>query len=274
MSPEPTPSPLSLLIAIPALLVLATASCADGSDSRGETAAPGDAEGIASRPTRHVLVSAAASLTDAFAEIETVFEAAHPTVDVTLNLAGSSTLRTQILEGAPVDLFASADRANMARVAEAGDLAGEPRVFARNRLQIAVPPGNPADVTGLADFARPELLVGLCAEGVPCGDLAREALSRADVVPAVDTHEPDVRALITKVELGELDAAVTYVTDVVAASRRAQGVDIPDDQNVSTGYPIAILAEAPDPEAARAFVELVLSADGQAILARHGFGPP
>jgi molybdate transport system substrate-binding protein len=274
MSPNPIPFPIRLLIAIPAVLIATTASCADASDSRPETDDRGDGGGIASRPHRKVLVSAAASLTDAFAEIERAFEAAYPTVDVTLNLAGSSTLRAQILEGAPVDVFASADRTNMARVAEAGDLAGQPTIFARNRLQIAVPPGNPAGVTGLADFARDELLVGLCAEGVPCGDLAREALSRAGVVFVVDTHEPDVRALLTKVELGELDAAVTYVTDLTTAAGRAEGVDIPLDQNVSTGYPIAVLAGAPDPDAARAFVELVLSTDGQAILARHGFGSP
>lgn len=221
-----------------------------------------------------ILVSAAASLTDAFAAVAARFEAASPGFRVVLNLAGSSTLREQILEGAPADVFASANTTNMDHVVEAGAVAGEPVVFATNELEIAVPAGNPAGVTGLGDFARPELLIGLCAPGVPCGDLAREVFARAGVVPAVDSNEPDVRALLTKVAAGELDAGITYVTDVAAAGNSVEGIDIPADQNVVAAYPIAVLAGAPNPDGADAFVAFVLSDAGRSILDEYGFGAP
>lgn len=219
-------------------------------------------------------VSAAASLTDAFADVEAAFEAARPEVDLVLNLAGSSTLRMQILEGAPVDVYAPADTAHMRAVVEAGQVAGEPRIFATNRLEIAVPAGNPAGVEGLADFARGELVLGLCAEGVPCGDFARRALAGAGVAPAPDTNEPDVRALLTKLAAGELDAGIVYLTDVAAAGERVDGVPIPDSLNVLARYPIAVLRGARRPEPARALLDFVLSEEGRAILRRHGFGTP
>lgn len=221
-----------------------------------------------------VNVSAAASLTDAFIEVEAEFEAANPDVDVILNFGPSSGLREQILEGAPADVFASANTSNMDQLAEAGEVDGEPTIFVNNLLQIAVPAGNPAGIAGLADFANDELLIGLCAEDVPCGDFGREALAKAGVTPAIDTNEPDVRALLTKIEAGELDAGITYVTDVLSASEAVEGIDIPADQNVVAAYPIATLASAPNPDGARAFVEFVLSGEGQAILTSYGFSSP
>ena len=221
-----------------------------------------------------VLVSAAASLGNAFTDIEAAFEELHPRVDVVLNLGASSTLREQILEGAPADVFASANQSNMAMLVEAGDVAGEPTVFAHNLLQIVVPAGNPGGVTGLADFGREELLIGLCAQGAPCGEGARTALHNAGVTPVIDTAEPDVRALITKIEAGELDAAITYLTDVFAAGGSVDGVEIPEDVNVIAEYPIALLAGSTNPDAAAAFVEFVLSRDGQAILAEYRFASP
>jgi molybdate transport system substrate-binding protein len=221
-----------------------------------------------------LLVSAAASLTDAFAEIEAAFEEAHPGVDVILNLGASSALLEQILEGAPADVFASANTSNMDQVAEAGEVSGEAQTFVTNSLQIAVPAGNEAGVSGLEDFAREELLIGLCAEDVPCGEFGREALASAGVTPAIDTNEPDVRALLTKIEAGELDAGITYVTDVISTAGRVEGVDIPDENNVVAEYPIAALASAPNPDAAAAFVEFVLSNEGQAILTGYGFSSP
>jgi molybdate transport system substrate-binding protein len=223
---------------------------------------------------REVLVSAASSLTDAFAGIEAAFEEAHPGVDVVLNLGGSSNLREQILEGAPVDVFASADTSNMDQVVAAGDAMGEPRTFAVNFLQIAVPAGNPAGVAGLEDFGNEELLIGVCAEGVPCGDFAREALRNAGIIPSIDTNEPDVRALLTKVEAGELDAAITYVTDVASAGGAVEGIEIPDSVNVAGEYPIAVLARAADQETATAFIEFVLSDEGQGLMAEYGFRSP
>lgn len=256
-----------------ALTVTLPAAC-DAPSPEPEPNASDDAPGAsASTLDGPLLISAAASLTDAFGEIEAAFEATHVPVEITLNLAGSSTLRAQLLEGAPVDVFASADLANMERLLDADEVAGEARVFARNRLQIAVPAGNPGEVSGVEDFAREELLLGLCAESVPCGDFARTALARAGVRPSIDTAEPDVRALLTKVALGELDAAITYVTDVSAAGAEVRGIDLPREANVVAEYPIAVLAGAPNPAAARAFVDFVLSDDGQAILTRHGFLP-
>lgn len=220
-----------------------------------------------------VLVSAAASLTDAFAVVEEAFETANPGVDVVLNLGPSSGLREQILEGAPVDVFASANISNMDQVVEAGEVAGDPHVFVRNLLQIAVPAGNPAGITGLEDFGSDGLLIGLCAEDVPCGDFGRIVLGNSGVSPAIDTNETDVRALLTKIEAGELDAGITYVTDV-ASTEGVDGVDIPEDVNVVAEYSIAGLANAPNPDAAAAFVEFVLSEEGQTILGSYGFVSP
>jgi molybdate transport system substrate-binding protein len=220
-----------------------------------------------------LLVFAAASLTNAFVEIAATFEAGRPEFDVELNLAGSSSLREQILEGAPADVFVSANTANMDHVIETGEAAMS-AVLATNSLQIAVPAGNPAGVTGLSDLARDELLIGLCAEGVPCGDFGRQALANANVAAAVDTNEADVRALLVKIEAGELDAGIVYVTDVLAAADRVEGVDIPADVNVVATYPIAVLANAPNPDGADAFVTLALSDEARAILTRYGFKVP
>jgi molybdate transport system substrate-binding protein len=221
-----------------------------------------------------VLVSAAASLTEAFTAIEDAFEDANPGIDVLLNLASSSSLREQILEGAPVDVFASANTSNMDRVSEAGAVAGKARVFAKNTLQIAVPAGNPAGVTGLVDFANQELLIGLCAEDVPCGDLGRQALDNAGVTPSIDSNEPDVRALLTKIGAAELDAGIVYVTDVITTEGGVAGVEIPENQNVVAEYSIAILVDAPSAVAAAAFVRFVMSDAGQVIMGEYGFTAP
>ena len=221
-----------------------------------------------------ILVSAAASLTEAFADMETAFESANPEINVVLNIGGSSGLREQILAGAPADVFASANTSNMDLVVDVGDVEGEPAVFARNRLEIAVPVENPGGVTGLADFARDELLIGLCAEDVPCGDYGRQVLQKAAVTPSVDTEEPNVRALLTKIEAGELDAGIVYVTDVVSTGGDVDGIEIPDDENVHADYPIAVLADAPNADGAAAFMSFVLSDEGRSILADHGFVSP
>jgi molybdate transport system substrate-binding protein len=235
-------------------------------------ACTGSGEGDGSES--ELLVSAAASLTGAFGEIEGAFEEANDGVDVVLNLGASSALREQILEGAPADVFASANTSNMDQVAEAGEVEGEAQIFVTNSLQIAVPEGNPAGVSGLDDFARDELLIGLCAEDVPCGEFGREALASAGVTPSIDTNEPDVRALLTKIEAGELDAGITYVTDVMSTEGTVEGVDIPEGNNVVAEYPIAALASAASPDTAAAYVEFVLSDEGQAILTAYGFASP
>jgi molybdate transport system substrate-binding protein len=247
-------------LSIPFLaLVVALVACGNGQDGAGLGG--------------ELLVSAAASLTDAFVEVEAVFEDANPGVDVVLNLGPSSGLREQILEGAPADVFASANIPNMDQVVEAGE-AAEPQVFVANRLQIAVPPGNPGEVTELGDFSWEDPLIGLCAEDVPCGEFGRQALQKAGVIPAVDTNEPDVRALLTKVAEGELDAGIVYATDVASSDGAVEGIDIPEDLNVVAEYQIAALTNAPNPDAAARFVEFVLSEEGQEILAGYGFASP
>ena len=231
--------------------------------------------GTGGRPSgrEEVLVSAASSLTDAFLEMEAAFEKATPEVDVVLNLGGSSLLREQIFSGAPVGVFAPANPDIMHQVRDAGYLSGSFRVFARSRMAIAVPKGNPAGIDGLDDLARAPLLVGLCAEMVPCGDFARRALTRAGVEPVADTEEPNARALLTKVEEAELDVAIVYVTDITPTVG-VEGIPIPDEYNVAVEYPIAVMVGSPNPEGAAAFVSFVLSVQGRRILARHGFSPP
>lgn len=256
----PAPAPTAVVLA-----ALAVASCGSGGPALAPS--PGEMEG-------DVLVSAAASLTDAFEDLEAAFEAAHPRVDVILNLGGSSALREQILGGAPADVFASADVANMQQVAAAGLLAGEPVVFAANAMRIAVPRGNPGNVRSLDDLADEDLLVGLCAETVPCGRLARELLAAAGVDAAIDTAEPDVRSLMTKVAAGELDAGIVYVTDLAAARGSVEGIDIANAADELTEYAIAVLDAAPHPDGAAAFVALVQSDRGRAVLSRHGFVLP
>lgn len=216
-----------------------------------------------------VLVLAAASLTDVFADLAAAYEEANPHVAIEISFAASSALREQILQGAPADVFASADPENMEAVAAAGEVEGDPAVFATNRMEIAVPAGNPGIVTGLADLADPSLLVGLCAEQVPCGILGRAVLDEAGVTASIDTAEPTVRSLLAKVEAGELDAGLVYATDIRSSSR-AKG--IPIESALTTAYPIAVLAGA-GPVAA-GFVAFVLSPAGSAILQAHGFGTP
>lgn len=222
-----------------------------------------------------LLVSAAASLTDAFEVLAAAFESDHPHIDVLVNTAGSSALREQILEGAPADVFASADRANMEQLVGAGEVdRASYRALATNSLQIAVPAGNPARVRGLEDFGNDDLVLGLCAEATPCGRLANEALTQAGVVPSVDTREPHARALIIKVASGELDAGIAYRTDVSSAGAEVDGLDLPPEAEVRAEYTIAVLSSAASPESARLFVDFALSERGQAILAEYGFGAP
>lgn len=220
-----------------------------------------------------LVVFAAASLAGAFDEVGAAFEAAHPDADVHFSFAASSALREQILEGAPADLYASANTANMEMVAAAGATARPPVPFARNAMLIGVPVGNPRGVTGLADFARAELLIGLCAPQVPCGDYARRVLAAAGVEPSIDSEEPTVRSLLTKLETGELDAGLIYRSDGVS-SGAIEMIAIPQEWNVDVRYEIAVLAEADRTERAEAFIEFVLSPPGREILVRHGFTAP
>ncbi|MGY2127959.1 molybdate ABC transporter substrate-binding protein [Blastococcus sp. SYSU DS0617] len=218
-------------------------------------------------------VSAAASLTDVFTELGAVLEDRRPGLEVLFNFAGSSTLAAQLLQGAPADVFASADERQMAVVTGAG-LAADPEVFAANALTIVVPEGNPAGVTGLADFARDDLTLAVCAAQVPCGAAAARLLDVAGVDAVPDTYEEDVRAALTKVALGEVDAALVYVTDARSRAEAVDVVEVPEAASVVNVYPVSVLDDAPHPEAGQAFVDLLLSADGRRILTDAGFRQP
>ncbi|WP_241534571.1 molybdate ABC transporter substrate-binding protein [Clavibacter michiganensis] len=221
-----------------------------------------------------LVVQAAASLTGSMDEVARDFESAHPGVTVTVSYGGSSTLAQQIVQGAPADVFASASDATMETVVDAGETAADPRVFARNALEIAVPPGNPARVTGLADFADAARTLALCAPEVPCGAAAAQAFAKAGVTPQPDSLEQDVRAALTRVELGEVDAAVVYETDVRAAGDRVEGVPLPDDVNVTTDCVVAPLAGSASPALAAAFADHVAGDDARAVFQAAGFRAP
>jgi molybdate transport system substrate-binding protein len=260
------------LLAVVSVPALVFAACGDDDDDdAGSTTAEASAEDSAVEGD--ITVFAAASLTDAFTELAATFESENPDASVEFNFGASSALREQIMAGAPADVFASANTSNMDQVVDGG-AASDPQNFVSNLLEIAVPAGNEAGVSGLDDFSNPDLLIGLCAEEVPCGEFGREALANAGVTPSIDTNEPDVRSLLTKVEAGDLDTGIVYVTDVVAAGDTVEGVEIPADQNVVATYPIAALTDAPNAEGADAFVEFVLSDEGQEILQSFGFDAP
>lgn len=249
------------LLAAGALLALA-AGCGSG-----DAVEPG---GGATGITGTVTVFAAASLTESFGTLGKQFEAAHPGVTVRFSFGPSSGLAESINQGAPADVFASASAKNMESVTDAA----EPRTFAKNVLAIAVPPDNPAKVAGLADLAKKGVKVALCQEQVPCGALAKTVLDKASVTVTPVTFGADVKAVLTAVRLGEVDAGLVYATDVRAAGAKVTGIEVPAAQNGSTSYPIATLAGAPNKAAATAFVEYVLSADGARVLTEAGFAGP
>ncbi len=224
-------------------------------------------------PDEVITVFAAASLTEAFTALGAELERTRPGTRVRFSFGPSSGLAEQIAQGAPADVFASAGPAPMRRLVGSGDVS-DPTAFATNQLQIAVPPGNPARITRVADLARPGLKVALCQPQVPCGQAAAEVLAKADarVVPA--TEEVDVKAVLAKVRLAEVDAGIVYRTDLRSADGAVQGVPIPAADNASTTYSLAPVTGASHEVAARAFVRLVRSAPGRARFASAGFGPP
>ncbi|MEV6426553.1 molybdate ABC transporter substrate-binding protein [Nocardia sp. NPDC051463] len=221
-----------------------------------------------------VTVFAAASLTETFTELGKQFEAAHPGVKVVYSFGASSALAEQIKQGAPVDVFASASPKNMQQVVDAGDITAKPVTFVRNRLEIAVPKGNPGHITGLPDFGKTEPKIALCAEQVPCGAAAKTVFEVAGVTPQPDTREADVKAVLTKVTLGEVDAALVYRTDVKAAGDKVEGIDFPEADKAINDYPVAPLAEAPNSAAAAAFVTFVGSDRAHAVFTKAGFDNP
>ena len=255
MNPRRTAPALAALVC-----VLATSAC--GGDDAGDGG------------ERVLTVYAAASLTASFEELAERFEATNDGVTVELAFAGSSDLVAQITSGAPADVFASADQANMDKLTAEGLEGSEPEVFATNTLQIAVPPDNPGGVSALSDLAEEDLAVVVCAPEVPCGAAALALAEAAGTTLAPDSEEQSVADVLGKVRAGEADAGLVYVTDVIAAAGDVLGVEVPESDAVVNDYPIVTLADSDQAELAQAFVDLVLGEQGRAVLAEAGFGTP
>jgi molybdate transport system substrate-binding protein len=223
---------------------------------------------------KELTVFAAASLTDGFTKAGDEFARSNARVRFVFNFGSSSTLATQITNGAPADVFASADEANMQKIVDADLSEGTPETFASNRLQIAVATGNPKKIAALADLARSDVILVLAAPTVPAGKYALEALAKAGVTAKPVSQEVDVRAVLNKVSLGEADVGIVYVTDVKSAAGRVTGVDIPEQQQVLAKYPIAVVRDSKNAQLAHGFVEYLLSPAGQSLLAEFGFSRP
>jgi molybdate transport system substrate-binding protein len=260
-----------------ALAAIAVAGCSSSSSSStasgsGSSPAPGASSSSAAQ-TGTITVFAASSLKETFTELGKQFEAAHPGDTVKFSFGASSSLATQITSGAPADVFASASTKNMSQVVTVGDASG-PQNFAKNIMEVAVPPSNPGHVTAVTDLAKSSVKVALCQPQVPCGVVAAEVFKNADLKVRPVTLQPDVKSVLTQVELGNVDAGVVYVTDVMAAGAKVKGVTIPASDEASTLYPIATISNSKYQSIAQAFVAYVLSSAGQQVLTTAGFEKP
>ncbi|HVS50255.1 MAG TPA: molybdate ABC transporter substrate-binding protein [Candidatus Dormibacteraeota bacterium] len=223
--------------------------------------------------TGTISVFAAASLTASFNALGTSFQTKNPGVTVTFNYAGTPTLVTQIEQGAPADVFASADTTNMDKLTADGFTSGTSKVFAHNQLEIVVAPGNPKGISGLADLAKPGVIYISEAPTVPAGKYSLQALTSAGVKVNPKSLETSVTAVISKIELGEADAGIVYTTDVKADGSEVQGVEIPAANNVIATYPIVAVKGTKSSDVANAFINYMLSSTGQSTLASFGFLP-
>jgi len=271
-----------VLIAMLAVLSLGAAACGSSNKSSSTATTAASPATTAAAPattatpavTGHLTVFAAASLTGAFGEIGKAFSQANPGATVTFSFDASSALAQQIAQGAPADVFASADTTNMDKVTKANLNGTAPVIFATNLLTIIVPKGNPKGITGVADLDNPGTKVVLCAAQVPCGKYANQILAKANVKVTPVSLEENVKGVVTKVTSGEADAGIVYVTDVTAAGPSAQAVAIPADLNVVAQYPIATVKASKNTAADAAFIAYVMGPEGQAILAKYGFMKP
>ncbi|MGE3856475.1 MAG: molybdate ABC transporter substrate-binding protein [Dehalococcoidia bacterium] len=262
---------------VAALLLVASMLASCGTGAAPASRAAGEPLG------GRVTVFAASSLTDVYRTIGVAFQQAHPGVTVEFNFGASSALAAQIEQGAPADVYASADEANMRKVAERDLIAGAPVTFARNRPVIVVPAANRAAIASPKDLAKPGVKLVLAGPEVPIGRYARQIIDRLAADPAYGaafrdatlrnlvSNEANVRAVLTKVELGEADAGIVYHTDARAAGERVKAVDLPDTANVIATYPVGVVAASKNPDAARAFVTFVTGPEGQRLLADAGF---
>ncbi|MDQ6754972.1 MAG: molybdate ABC transporter substrate-binding protein [Actinomycetota bacterium] len=251
-------------------LAVGMAGCASGIPGTSGTARNSGTTGL----TGTVTVFAAASLKATFTKLATEFESENPGTKVALSFAGSSDLVTQITQGAPADVFASADTTNMAKLAAASLVAGKPSDFATNVLEIAVPPSNPAGIGSFPDLARPGTKVVVCAPQVPCGAAAQtvEKLSAVTLQPV--SEENSVTDVLGKVESGEADAGLVYVTDVRGAGDKVKGIPFAESARAVNTYPIAAVGTGKNKDEAAAFIALVTGSEGRKVLTDAGFGTP
>jgi len=228
----------------------------------------------APKPSGEITIFAASSLTESFDAMAKQFENKYPDVSVKFDYDASSNLATQINQGAPADVFASADQSNLQKTIDSGAVTPPAVVFAKNRLEIAVEKGNPKKIKSLADLQKSGLVVVLCADQVPCGKYATESLAMAGVTINPSSKEENAKATLSKVSIGEADASIVYVTDVKASKGTTSGVKIADKQNVIATYPMGVAKESQNATAAKAWVQYVTSKDGQKTLRKFGFLPP
>ncbi|WP_393097924.1 molybdate ABC transporter substrate-binding protein [Streptomyces sp. LN325] len=258
-----------------AAALLALSACSSDSDS--STKSDSTKSGSSAKSDKlsgTVTVFAAASLKESFTTLGKDFEKAHPGTKVTFNFGGSDTLAAGITGGAPADVFAAASPKTMAIVTDKSDAVGTPAVFVRNQLEIATLPGNPDKVASLKDLTKSGLKVVLCDKTVPCGAAAQKALDASSLKLTPVSYEQDVKSALTKVELKEADAAVVYKTDVNAAGDKVEGVEFPESAKAINDYPIVLLKDAPNAAAAKEFIALVQSPEGQKVLTAAGFLQP
>jgi len=250
-------------VILAALVAVAAAGC---SSSSSTSSTPSSSTGT-------ITVFAAASLMQTFTQLGKQFEAAHKGDTVKFSFGPSSGLATEITSGAPADVFASASPATMDVVVKAGD-AASPQNFAKNVMEVAVPPNNPANVTSVTDLAKSSVKVALCQPQVPCGAVAAEVFKNANITVKPVTLEADVDSVVTQVETGNVDAGMVYVTNVLSAGSKLKGITIPANVNASTLYPIATISSSKHKSEAQAFMNYVLSPAGQQVLTAAGFQKP
>jgi molybdate transport system substrate-binding protein len=253
-----------------ALLLVAAACSSDSTTSAG---AASSASLAAPQVSGSIKVSAAASLTEAFNDLQTTLKTEQPGLTITYNFGGSGTLVTQIKQGAPADVIATADTDTMKQLTDA-NLVDAPVTFANNKLEMLVQPGNPKQIKGLSDLSRTDIKYVTEDDTVPAGKYSKQALAKAGVTANPVSKETDVKSAVAKVTSGEADVTIVYQTDATAAGSKGQGVEIPDAQNVIAVYPIAVVKATQNKPAAQAFVDVVAHGSGQDALQKRGFLAP